>query len=105
MTFRRNKGFVTQRRNKTEQLISKLRNKNAKWYTAPWCGYCNLQKKVLKSIDSRLMNFIEEDTSNMPKGITGFPALYIPAQGEKEELIISGYKNEANLFKLVSQLK
>lgn len=105
MTFRKNKGFVVNRRNRNEHLLSTLRKKNAKWYTAPWCGYCKLQKKVLNNIDSRLLNFIEEDTSKMPKGITGFPALHIPAQGDQKELIIPGYRNEANLFKLVSQLK
>ncbi len=105
MTFRRNKGFVTSKRNKKEYFLSVLRKKHAKWYTAPWCGYCTLQKKVLNNIDSRLMNFIEEDTSNMPKGITGFPALHIPAQEGEKEIIIPGYKNEAQLFKIVSQLK
>jgi hypothetical protein len=104
MTFSKNNRFVVEKRNKIEQLLTKLREKNAKWYTIPQCSYCKLQKEELANIDSRLLVFIEENTSNIHKGITGFPSLYIPAQLEQKEIIIPGYRNVDNLFKLVSQL-
>ena len=104
MPFQKNKGFMKIKRDKVEQLIYTLRKRKAMWCTAEWCGYCILLKKTLNAIDTRLLDFIEEDQTKLPKGITGCPALYIPSNGDIDEILIPGYMNEEKIFKLLSQL-
>ena len=117
MTFQRNKGFGKIRKEKTAGLVHKIKKNNCRWYTADWCGYCKVQKKILNDIDPHLLQFVKENDKNVPKGINGYPALYIPADSMKDlkgapkdkdgnilPAIIPGFKNEKQLFQIVSQL-
>ena len=117
MTFQKKKGFNKERREKNAGLVHKLQKYKAAFYTADWCGYCKIQKKILNAIDPHLLQFVKENDKNVPKGITGFPALYIPGDSLKSiegtpkdkdgntlPAIIPGFKNEKQLFQIVSQL-
>ncbi len=117
MTFQKNKGFSKQRREKQDGVVHKLKKYDARWYTADWCGYCKLQKKILQKMNPRLLDLVKENDKNVPKNINGFPALYIPGEklkhikavkeddkGNKLPVIIPGFKNERQLLQIVSQL-
>lgn len=71
-------------------------------FTAPWCGYCNKQKPVLKEIADQNIWIGEVNSDNNPSlvqkyGISAFPAFLLFKNGNVIGNFV-GYKTKYELL-------
>ena len=103
MPHQKKQTFASKMKNEKEFIYRNLTESGATLYIASWCGYCKLQKKINNEIHPGLNNIVKEDSKEVPSGINGFPALYIP-QNDNQPIIIPGLRSKKQLKQIATYL-
>lgn len=104
MPFQKQKSILRKNKDLIEESLYKLNKHKGIWYTSPRCGWCIKQKEILKSMDHRFLNLVNEDMKDIPEEIKGFPTLCIHNDKDGKKQFYPGLQKKEQIIKITQSL-